>query len=67
MDGVNIEHFWANCEAELEKYTVEFNNKMGLVGFNVEYPIVDKNLIGVGYGLRMSYIELTLHHADVHQ
>ena len=44
---------------------MEFNTKMNPVGFHVEYIIVDRNPIGLGYGLKMTYKELTLQHADV--
>ena len=46
----NIPQFWSQCEEELEKYMAEFNNKMGVVGFNVKYNIVHKNPIGIIYG-----------------
>ena len=38
---------------------------MNNVGFNVTYVIVDKNPIGLGYGLKMTYKELALQHTDV--
>ena len=40
---------------ELTKYTLQFNEQMNNVGFNVTYVIVDKNPIGLGYGLKMTY------------
>ena len=61
----NIETFWTTCQQELQKYTDKFNNDLGVVGFHVEYLIVDKNPIGLGYGLKMSYKEISLNHADV--
>ena len=61
----NIEQFWSDCEAKLAKYMAEFNNKMGVVGLQVEYIIVDKNLLRIGYGLKMCYKEIMLHHADI--
>ena len=65
MNKENSEPFWVQCEQQLEKYTLEFNTKMNPVGFHVEHMIVDKNPIGLGYGLKMTYKELTLQHADV--
>ena len=41
-----IEHFWSDCEAELQKYAAEFNNKMGVVGFQDEHRVFYKNPLG---------------------
>ena len=30
MTEQDIQDFWQTCEDELKKYTVEFNNKMGI-------------------------------------
>ena len=38
---------------------------MNEFGFNVTYIVVDKNPIRLGYGLKMTYKELTLQQADV--
>ena len=38
---------------------------MNEFGFNVTYIVADKNPIGLGYGLKMTYKELTLQQADV--
>ena len=65
MTSETITSFWNECESELTKYTLQFNEQMNKVGFNVTYVIVDKNPIGLGYGLKMTYKELTLQHADV--
>ena len=65
MTSENITSFWNECESELKKYTLQFNEQMNNVGFNVTYVIVDKNPIGLGYGLKMTYKELPLQHADV--
>ena len=40
----NLETFWTTCEQELQKYTDKFNNDLGVVGFHVEYMIVDKRI-----------------------
>ena len=53
------------CKFQLQNYTDEFNNTMGPVGFHVEYEVVDRNPIGLGYRLTMHYKELTLLHTDV--
>ena len=53
------------CEEELKKYTAQFNNQMGIVGFQVEYKVLDKVSVGVIYGLTMTYKDLMLHHGDV--
>ena len=65
MTSETITSFWNECESELTKYTLQFNEQMNKVGFNVTYVIVDKNPIGLGYGLKMTYKELTLQHTDV--
>ena len=65
MTSENITSFWNECELELKKYTLQFNEQMNNVGFNVTYVIVDKNPIGLGYGLKMTYKELALQHANV--
>ena len=65
MTSETITSFWNECESELTKYTLQFNEQMNDFGFNVTYIIVDKNPIGLGYGLKMTYKELTLQHADV--
>ena len=57
--------FWDECELDLNTYTNQFNEKMNELGFNITYIIVDKNPIGLGYGLKMKYKELTLQHANV--
>ena len=36
MTEQDIQDFWQTCEDELKKYTVEFNNKMGIHGFKVD-------------------------------
>ena len=38
---------------------------MNEFGFKVTFQVVDKNPIRLGYGLKMTYKELTLHQADV--
>ena len=65
MTSETITSFWNECESELTKYTLQFNEQMNKVGFNVTYVIVDKNPIGLGYGLKITYKELTLQHANV--
>ena len=65
MTSETITSFWNECESELTKYTLQFNEQMNKAGFNVTYVIVDKNPMGLGYGFKMTYKELTLQHADV--
>ena len=54
MTEQDIQDFWQTCEDELKKYTVEFNNKMGIHGFKVEYIVLDKIPVGLIYGLIMN-------------
>ena len=60
-----IDEFWNECESDLTTYTEKFNNQMGEFGFKVTFTVLDKNPIGLGYGLEMKYKELTMHQADV--
>ena len=61
----DLENFWNTCEEQLQMYTEQINNKMGVVGFQVEHKVLDKNLIGLIYGLTMTYKDLTLHYGDI--
>ena len=54
MTEQDIQDFWKTCEDELKKYTDEFNNKMGIHGFKVEYIVLDKIPVGLIYGLIMN-------------
>ena len=65
MTSEIIDDFWNECESDLTKYTNQFNNQMGEFGFKVTFIVVDKNPIGLGYGLEMTYKELTLQQADI--
>ena len=65
MTSETIDDFWNECESDLTTYTNQFNNQMGEFGFKVTFTVVDKNPIGLGYGLEMTYKELTLQRADV--
>ena len=49
MTEQDIQDFWQTCEDELKKYTEEFNNKMGVHGFKVEYKVLDKIPVGLIY------------------
>ena len=64
MTEQDIQDFWQMCEDELKKYTVEFNNKMGIHGFKVEYIVLDKIPVGLIYGLIMKYQDSELHWPD---
>ena len=55
MTEQDIQDFWKTCEDELKKYTEEFNNKMGIHCFKVEYIVLDKIPVGLIYGLIMKY------------
>ena len=65
MTSETINAFWNECESDLNTYTNQFNEQMNEFGFNVTYIVVDKNPIGLGYSLKMTYKELTLQQADV--
>ena len=65
MTSETINAFWNECESDLNTYTNQFNEQMNEFGFNVTYIVVDKNPIRLGYGLKMTYKELTLQQADV--
>ena len=65
MTSETINAFWNECESDLNTYTNQFNEKMNEFGFHVTYKVVDKNPIGLGYGLKTTYKELTLQQADV--
>ena len=65
MTSETINAFWNECELDLNTYTNQFNEQMNEFGFNVTYIVVDKNPIGLGYGLEMMYKELTLQQAGV--
>ena len=65
MTSETINAFWNECESDLNMYTNQFNEQMNEFGFNVTYIVVDKNPIGLGYGLKMTYKELTLQQADI--
>ena len=65
MTSEVIDEFWNECESDLTTDTDKFNNQMGEFGFKVTFTVLDKNPIGLGYGLEMTYKELTLHQADV--
>ena len=65
MTSEIIDEFWNECESDLTTYTNKFNNQMGEFGFKVTFTVLDKNPIGLGYGLEMTYKELTLHQADI--
>ena len=43
MTEQDIQDFWKTCEEQLKKYTEEFNNKMGVHGFKVEYIVLRQN------------------------
>ena len=64
MTEQDIQDFWKTCEDELKKYTDEFNNKMGVHGFKVEYIVLDKIPVGLIYGLIMKYQGTELHWPD---
>ena len=64
MTEQNIQDFWKTCEDELKKYMEEFNNKMGVHGFKVEYIVLDKIPVGLIYGLIMKYQGSELHWPD---
>ena len=42
MTDQNIQDFWKTCEEQLKEYTDNFNNKLGVHGFKVEYTVLDK-------------------------
>ena len=63
MTEQDIQDFWKTCEDELKKYTNEFNNKIGVHGFKVEYIVLDKIPVALIYGLIMKY-QGELHSAD---
>ena len=65
MTSETIDAFWSECESDLTTYTNQFNNQMNEFGFKVTFTVVDKNPIRLGYGLKMTYKELTLQQADV--
>ena len=65
MTSETITDFWNECESELTTCTNKFNNQMGQFGFNVTFTVLDKPPIGLAYGLKMTYKELTLQEADV--
>ena len=65
MTSETIDAFWNECESDLNTYTNQFNEQMNEFGFKVTYTVVDKNPIGLGYSLKMTYKELTLQQADV--
>ena len=65
MTSEKVDAFWNECESDLTTYTNQFNNQMGEFGFKVTFQVVDKNPFRLGYGLMMTYKELTLHEADV--
>ena len=64
MTEQDIQDFWKTCEDELKKYIEEFNNKMGVHGFKVEYIVLDKIPVGLIYGLIMKYQGSELHWPD---
>ena len=65
MTEQDIQDFWKTCEDELKKYTDEFNNKMGVHGFKVEYIVLDKIPVALIYGLIMKYQCSELHSAEL--
>ena len=65
MTSETIDAFWNECESDLNTYTNQFNEQMSKFGFKVTYTVVDKNPIGLGYSLKMTYKELTLQQADI--
>ena len=65
MTTESLNSFWNECESELATYTNRFNEQMNEFGFHVTYMVVDKNPIRLGYGLKMTYKELTLQQADI--
>ena len=65
MTSEIIDDFWNECESDLTTYTNQFINQMGEFGFKVTFTVLDKIPIGLGYGLKMTYKELTLQEADV--
>ena len=65
MTSEIIDDFWNECESDLTTYTNQFNKQMGEFGFKVTFTVLDKIPIGLGYGLKMTYKELTLQQADV--
>ena len=65
MTSEVIDDFWNECESELTTYTNKFNNQMGQFGFKVTFTVLDKPPIGLAYGLKMTYKELTLQEADI--
>ena len=65
MTSETIDTFWNECQSDLNTYTNQFNQQMNEFGFKVTYTVVDKNPIRLGYGLKMTYKELTLQQADV--
>ena len=65
MTSEIIDDFWNECESDLTTYTNQFNNQMGEFGFKVTFTVLDKIPIGLGYGLKMTYKELTLQQADI--
>ena len=64
MTQQNIQDFWKDCKEQLQKYTEEFNNTMGVHGFKVEYKVLDKIPVGLIYGLIMKYQGSELHWPD---
>ena len=65
MTSETIDAFWNECESDLNTYTNQFKQQMNEFGFKVTYTVVDKNPIGLGYSLKMTYKELTLQQADI--
>ena len=65
MTSETITDFLNECESELTTCTNKFNNQMGQFGFNVTFTVLDKPPIGLAYGLKMTYKELTLQEADI--
>ena len=65
MTSETIDAFRNECESDLTTYTNQFNDQKNEFGFKVIFTVVDKNPIGLGYGLKMTYKELTLQQADV--
>ena len=57
-------NFLDNFEEQLQKNTDEFNNMMGVHGFNVEYKVLNKNP-GIIYRLMMTYKEFKLNNGDI--
>ena len=64
MAQQTIENFWNTCEEQLQKYTNEFYNTMGVHRFRVEYKTLDKNPVGTIYSLMMTYKQFKLNRGD---